>query len=465
MCMTGNLVEFKDLRIRFKQDNQQDILKGISFYVQKGEMLAIVGESGSGKTLICKTILGLLPKNAIVEGECITGKVNCSLVLQDPMTALDPAMTVGKQILEAIPNKKNKTKDRVVELLNLVGIQHAEQSIKQFPSQFSGGMRQRVAIAIAMAMEPDVLIADEPTTSLDSELADNMMQLFKNIQEQLGTTIVFITHDLSLVKKYAQRILIIEKGKIIEQGNALKIFENPENEYTKRLIYYSTFVEHNHSKKLDNTVNGSILSAKNITKSYKLGRGKIKRVLDNVNLDIYNCETLGISGRSGIGKTTLLKLLSKIEKPDKGEIQYSDVVSKGNKLQIIFQDSRSALNPRMKIRKILGEPLYIQTKKVPGDDILGELLERVELPRELMNRYPHEISGGERQRIAIARAISTKPALILADEPVSSLDVTVRSKIVHLLRKLKDEDNLTLMLISHDIPLLNHVSDRIINLE
>ena len=463
MCMNGNLIKIENLSARFT-GSEKDTLNGISFSVRRGEMLALVGESGSGKTLLCKTILGLQPKNVHVSGIRDLGGTRCSLVLQDPMTSLDPAMPVGKQILEAIPHKSRRTKARVCELLTLVGISAPMRSMNDFPAHFSGGMRQRVAIAIALAMEPEVLFADEPTTSLDAGLAESIMELFLRIKNDLETTIVFVTHDLSLVHQYAERILIIEKGSVIEEGTPFEIFENPKSEYTRRLIYYSTFSEHTHSA-YSQFPSIPLITAKNLSKNYKIGRGRINRVLQNLDFDIYSGETLGISGRSGIGKSTLLRVLSRIEKPSSGEVVYSNVLRRKQSVQIIFQDSRSALNPRMRIRDILAEPLYIQTGKKPDREELAALLARVELSDTLLDRYPHEVSGGERQRVAIARAISSSPTLILADEPVSSLDVTVRSKIVHLLRRLKDEEKLTLMLISHDTSLLEHVSDRIIKLD
>jgi len=454
--MSGFL-DVTDLRVRFS-GAESDTLSGISFSIKSGEMIALVGESGSGKTLLCRSLLGLPPENAMVSGT-FPNDIPLSIVLQDPMTSLDPAMPIGKQILETSVDKR---KTVVTELLTLVGIDEPERARREYPAHLSGGMRQRVAVAIALAMRPHILFADEPTTSLDADLTDSIMQLFIDIKHKLGTAIVFVTHDLQLVRKYAERILIIEKGVIVEQGSPHNIFENPKQEYTKRLIYYSTFSEHSHAD-VPHTDMPPLISVKNLSKSYK-SAGCVKPVLRNVSLNIYPGETLGLGGCSGIGKSTLLRQLARIEKPTGGSVEYSDELKGRQRVQMIFQDSRSALNPRMRVRELLGEAIVLKTGKRPRADAIIHLLDRVELPSAYLDRYPHEISGGERQRLAIARAISTSPKLLLADEPVSSLDVTVRTKIVHLLRKLKDEEGLTLVIVSHDVPLLDHVCDRILQL-
>ncbi|MCL1875497.1 MAG: ABC transporter ATP-binding protein [Synergistaceae bacterium] len=455
--MNEVLLDVTDLRVRFA-GAADDTLKGVSFAVKRGEITALVGESGSGKTLLCRSLLGLPPSNAQVSGS-FPRNIPQSIILQNPMTSLDPAMPVGKQILEASSDKR---KTIVTELLTLVGIPEPELYAREYPMHLSGGMRQRAAIAIALATRPQVLFADEPTTSLDADSAEGIMQLFVDIKSKLGTAIVLVTHDLQLVRRYSSRILILEKGSIVESGSPQDIFENPKEAYTKRLIYYSTFTEHSHAK-TPRPGAKRLVSAGKLSKNYS-SAGRVKPVLRNISFDIYEGETLGLYGRSGAGKSTLLRQLSRIEKPGGGTVEYSDELNERQSVQLIFQDSLSAMNPRMRIREILGEPMFIKTKKRPERNVLLQLLDRVELPAAYLERYPRELSGGERQRVAIARAISTSPKLILADEPVSSLDVAVRTKIVHLLRKLKDEENLTLMLVSHDIPLLQHVCDRILHL-
>ncbi len=454
----SELLKIKDLKVRFS-GAKNNTINGISFSVNQGEMIALVGESGSGKTLLCRSLLGFPPKNALVSPN-LPSDIPMSIVLQDPMNSLDPAIPIGKQILEASGDKR---KTALLKLLSMVGIPDPEHAQHEYPMHFSGGMRQRVAIAIALAMEPKVLFADEPTTSLDADMAENIMKLFVNIKQKLLTGIVLVTHDLQLVRKYADRILIIENGKIIEQGSPKMIFENPQKEYTKRLIYYSTFTEHSH---VGTTGSSTIplVSVRNLSKSYKIFN-RSKQVLENINFNIYSGEALGLCGPSGIGKSTLLRQLCHIEKPSGGSVLYSEQLHEPQSVQIIFQDSRSSLNPRMHVGELIGEALLIKTGRQPDNKIIKDLLERVELPSDYIKRYPHEISGGERQRVAIARAISTAPKLLLADEPVSSLDVAVRTKIVHLLRRLKDEENLTLLFVSHDLLLLEHICDRIIRMD
>jgi peptide/nickel transport system ATP-binding protein len=413
------------------------------------------------------------------------------------MSSLDPSMPIGGQIAEAIPRERRYSKRekvaRVTELLELVGIPDPERSMKDYPSHFSGGMRQRVAVAIALAMEPDVIFADEPTTSLDAELSHRVMELFRKVRALLGTSILFITHDLSLVRAYANRILIIEDGRIIEEGRPYEIFGKPVMEYTKRLIRYAHYADgsehthgnihfheglahthaggdetHNHyeisesSLSLDRPVDGAapVISVRDLTKRYRTNSGSVKTVIDGMSFDVLGGETLGLAGRSGIGKSTLARLLCKMEAPSAGEVTYGKDIDRRRDVQMIFQDSRSALNPRMKVKDIIAEALYLEKRRRPDDRTLTALMERVELPASLLGRYPHEISGGERQRVAIARAVSISPQVIVADEPVSSLDVTVRNRIVHLLQRLKKENDMTLVLISRDPPLLTHVSDR-----
>jgi peptide/nickel transport system ATP-binding protein len=502
----NGILEINDLRVAFKDAEDrstEETLKGVSFSLKKGEMLALVGESGSGKTLICHSVFGLLGGDAVVLGGSVRTSPDCrlSLVLQDPMSSLDPSMQIGKQIAEALPRQmrreKNKAAERVRELLELVGIPDPEKSLKDYPSHFSGGMRQRVAVAIALAMEPDVIFADEPTTSLDAGLSRKVMELFQKVRTLLGASILFITHDLGLVRTYANRILIIEDGRIIEEGAPASIFESPAHAYTKRLIRYAHYAdgsEHTHgnihfhdgmahthpgggeahshyeitenSLKLDRMAGEAkpVLSVHGVTKRYRSTGSRVKTVIGGMSFDVFDGETLGLAGRSGIGKSTLARILCKMEAPSSGEVVYGEGIKRREDVQMIFQDSRSALNPRMRVRDIVAEALHVRDRVRPDERTLAELMERVELPASLLERYPHEISGGERQRVAIARAVSISPRVIVADEPVSSLDVTVRNKIVHLLQRLKTENGMTLVLISHDLPLLTHVCDRILTL-
>ena len=465
----------------------KEVVHGVSFELYAGELLALVGESGSGKSVLCRSLLGLPPKSAEVTFDALArpAPAEMSLVMQDAMTALDPAMPVGKQIMEA-----NRIAPPVPEeLLSRVGIDNAKLRARQYPGEFSGGMRQRAAIAIALAMRPKVIFADEPTTSLDADIRIKIMELLNEIRRD-GTAILFVTHDLSLVRNFADRVLIMKDGRIIEHGATAEIFANQREEYTKELIRYAaigTPSNHTHGKvhyhdisihshehagahshesdkNGKNGENGGVctplVELKNLSKYYSLGYRRVNHVLENVSLAVYPGEITGLCGSSGIGKSTLARCIAGLEKPSGG----NRVAREGLNIQMIFQDSSSALNPRMTVEQLIAEPIYLRGKKKPPRDTIIDIMRDAELEPELVTRRPRELSGGQRQRVAIARAIATRPNLIIADEPVSSLDVTTCSKIIHLLKRLKDEYNLTMLLISHDLHLLAHVSDRIVRM-
>jgi peptide/nickel transport system ATP-binding protein len=327
-------------------------------------------------------------------------------------------------------------------------------------------------------MNPLILLADEPTTSLDAAVQAQIMELLAGIKAKTDTSVLFVTHDLSLVKNYADRVLIMRDGRIVESGDTAHIFSAPAGDYTKKLILFSGYgdgsahthgnihfhegVPHSHGTPGGN--DAPLLSMKRVSKYYEMGRRKTLRVLDDINIDIYEGEIVGLCGRSGIGKSTLARCLIGLEGVSAGEIHYGMSLKAKNAMQMIFQDSKSAMNPRMTVAEIIGEPLRLERGKRPPEEEIARLMEDVELDESLLHRYPHEISGGQRQRVAIARAISTKPAFLIADEPMSSLDVTIRAQIVHLLKKIKEDRALTMLLISHDLPMLLHISDRIYDL-
>lgn len=471
----------------------REVVRGVSFRLHAGELVALVGQSGSGKSQLCRALLGLPPKGARVSYELLERPApeEMSLVMQDAMTALDPAMPVGRQIAEAgaaarggtvagrtggsglfrrIMNRRFSGRARMqdsVALLRRIGIDEAERRAGQYPGEFSGGMRQRAAVAVALAMRPKVIFADEPTTSLDAGMRMRIMELLNRIREEDGTAILFVTHDLSLVREFADRVLILKDGTIVEQGTADEIFANPREEYTKELLRYAAIGDptnrthhthgrvHYHKKETE-----PLVWTEQLCKSYPLGYGRTNRVLDRVSIAIYPGEVAGLSGPSGIGKSTLARCLAGLEKPSGGR----RFAREGLNIQMIFQDSVSALNPRMTAEQLIAEPLYLRDGKSPPWETILDLMRETELEPELLRRRPAQLSGGQRQRVAIARAIAARPDLIIADEPVSSLDVTTRSKIFHLLKKLKDEHGLTMLLISHDLPLLTHVSDRIVRI-
>ena len=514
-------------------------VKDVSLELHKGEILALVGESGCGKTVLCKSILGILcDKARILSGEVNFGGTNLltlgekelrgyrggkiSMVFQDPMTSLNPTICIGEQIAEAVRlhGALGRAQARVeaAELMRQVGISQVEERYRQMPHHFSGGMRQRVAIAIALAGKPEILLADEPTTALDIDIQEQILALLKEIQKKRGNTIVFITHDLSLARDFADRTAVMQGGRIVETGKTEEIFEKPEHEYTKRLLSYANYGKggsHSHGRALilesrsqqsaeslpsdkagacdkkRETAKGSkkaalvnkaalaggqkkLIEIKNLSKYFKLGKNKTVAAFEHLNMDIYEGELLGIVGHSGCGKSTLARCLMEIYEPSGGEIIYANQNMRAaddktlgkseqkNWKQMIFQDSASAFNPRMTVEEIIGEPIYIMTKKKPSRELILSLMEQAELSTELLFRRPYELSGGQRQRAAIARALSADPQFIIADEPISSLDISVQSQIVHLFKKLQSERKLTIMLIAHDLPMVQHVSDRII---
>jgi peptide/nickel transport system ATP-binding protein len=401
--------------------------------------------------------------------------------MQDAMTALDPAMPVGRQIAES---GRHFATDPV-ELLSLVGIDDPARRARQYPGEFSGGMLQRAAVAIALAARPQALFADEPTTSLDSAMRGRLMELLDRVR-RTGTAVLFVTHDLSLARGFADRALIMEDGKIVETGTTAEIFGNPRAAYTKELlrsaaigdpanhthgsVHYHDAAPHGHSYSGAHThshpereaeTRAPLLEARSLCKSYPLGRGQTQLVLRDISFAVYPGEITGLTGPSGIGKSTLARCLAGLEKPSGGTLFRRD----GLRAQMIFQSSAAALNPRMTVERLIAEPLLLRDSRRPSQNMILALMDKAELEPELLSRLPGALSGGQRQRVAIARAIAAMPDMLIADEPVSSLDATTRSRIIHLLKRLKDEYRLTMLLISHDLHLLAHVSDRIVRID
>ena len=603
-------------------------IKGVDLALPPGQTLAIVGESGSGKTALCRAILRLHAAHAEVEqgrimlcGKEVTtmteeemtkvrGK-DVAMVFQDPLSSLNPVFSIGEQIAAPLMLHEGLSKkaalQRAEELLAEVGIDRPAQRVKQYPHQLSGGMRQRVAIAIALACQPKLLIADEPTTALDEENQKTVMDLLRKIchreegadgaddiekrdslpslgektrgqDREQERAVIFVTHDLRLAKEVADRIAVMQKGRIVEYGEAKQIFENPQHPYTNRLLRYANYGgedSHYHGHIKESHAHGEhvhyhscpdekhthdrtywakevpVAEIKDLCKSFELSKKSSLLVLDNFSMKISQGEIVGVIGQSGCGKSTLARCLMGIYEGDSGSIAFAP----GVKRQMVFQDSASAFNPRMTLRQIIAEPLVLagkglrrqerqaeplasvgdeterrdqkaktldlaskgtkgkdrQTKPlvlegkgvkrkdrqaeplVSVDDeterrnreaeplaLAGkgtkaknkkEIQEKVEdicqqvmLPLALLDRHPYDVSGGERQRAAIARALITSPDFLIADEPVSSLDVSIQADIIHLLKKLHDERHLTMMIISHDLPMVEHISDRIIQM-
>ncbi len=489
------LLKVKNLDIAF---GAQKVVEGVSFDLYKGETLAIVGESGSGKTVTALSLLQLLPypyahhpKGSIqYKGEEICGAPEAtlqkirgqhiSMIFQEPMTSLNPLHTIFQQVKEVlqlhhtVPDEK--IKDHVIEWLHKVGLDDAHQRLACYPHHLSGGQRQRVMIAMALANKPDILIADEPTTALDVTIQAQILKTLKELQKNLQMSIVFITHNLDIVRKVATRVVVMQKGKIVEAGEVAQIFHRPSHPYTQRLLScepqgYAIPVPPDAP---------FLLKAQDVTVKFPLKRGPLRltkgyiHAVNKVSFTLPQGHTLGIVGESGSGKTTLAMSLLKLQACE-GEI-YFDGLSlhqlKAKKLralraqmQVVFQDPFSSLNPRLSIERIIGEGLEVHHSSLSRAKRLEEIdrvLLAVGLDANMKSRYPHEFSGGQRQRIALARALILNPKLIILDEPTSSLDRAVQLDILQLLKKLQEELGLTYLFISHDLKVIRSISHHVI---
>ena len=493
------LLNVKNLAVSFRSsDGDIEAVKGVSFSVNKGETVALVGESGSGKSVIALSILQLLsyttayhPTGSIKfksdellgAGSDILGRVRgnrISMIFQEPMTALNPLHTIEKQIAESLILHKdfpgNQIRKRVIELLGEVGIENAEQRLGAFPHELSGGQRQRVMIAMALANEPDLLIADEPTTALDVTLQAQILELLTDLQRKFGMALLFITHDLGVVEKIADRVCVMEKGSIVESGDTKKVFSTPAHAYTKQLLN----AEPKGSKLAIETTAPVLLESKEIKVWFPIREGLLRRVVDYVravdgmNIKIHEGETVGIVGESGSGKTTLGMALLKLQNSegvlrfdgkDLQNLKVNGMRPFRRQMQVVFQDPFGSLSPRMTVGQIVEEGLRIHEigeNKRDRDDLVVNVLEEVGIQPVNRNRYPHEFSGGQRQRIAIARAWVLRPRFIVLDEPTSALDRSVQAQIVDLLRTLQARHKLAYLFISHDLKVVKALADRVI---
>jgi ABC-type glutathione transport system ATPase component len=464
----------------------------VSFNVQPGRITAIIGESGSGKSVACYSLLGLIPQppgridsgRAIFEGtdllqlpekelRKIRGR-DIAMVFQDPMTCLNPYITIGKQLIEPlmIHSKVSRAaaKERAIALLEEVGIRDPTTTFDNFPHQFSGGMRQRVMIAMALINEPKLLIADEPTTALDVTIQAQMLELLADLQKRRNIGIIFISHDLAVVSDIADQIVVMEKGRAVETGSRQTIFENAQHPYTKKLL--SAIPAGAKPSSADASSPESLVSVKNLKTWFGKSSATVKAV-DDVSFDIYKGEVLGLVGESGSGKSTIGRSILQLVPITDGCVAFAGIeltklpkkalTSMRSRMQIIFQDPYASLNPRMTVMDILAEPLLlhgIERKASVGQAVL-KLMDDVGLARSFARKYPHEFSGGQRQRIAIGRALATKPEFVVADEPVSALDVTIQAQILELLSQLGREYGLTMLFISHDLAVVRKLADRI----
>ncbi|NKB98153.1 MAG: dipeptide ABC transporter ATP-binding protein [Pseudomonadales bacterium] len=472
---------------------QQDAVKGVSFDLDQGETLALVGESGSGKSATALSILQLLPyplashpqgrievagRNVIEFDVADLRRLRggeISMIFQEPMTSLNPLHTVGKQISETLVVHKRMTRHaartRVLELLSLVQLPDPEQKIASYPHQLSGGQRQRVMIAMALANEPKLLIADEPTTALDVTIQANILQLLKRLQQELGMGLLMITHDLGIVRSMADRVCVMTEGKIVEQGDCETVFDAPQHTYTQKLLSAEPKgvppIHNPHSPTIMSTTEFGVRYA---TSKGWLGMTKHFDAVQPMQLKIQQGQTIGIVGESGSGKTSLgLGLLRLIESHGQQYFQESALHGLSQKqlkpyrrhMQMVFQDPYGSLSPRMSVQQIIEEGLLVhesaQTAK-EREDIVIDALAKVGLEPGLRTRYPHEFSGGQRQRIAIARTLALRPSFLVLDEPTSALDMSVQAQIVDLLRDIQEEFQLAYLFISHDLKVVKALS-------
>lgn len=497
------LLSVEDLRVVFNTRNGQTVaVENLNFSLNAGKVLGIVGESGSGKSVACYALMGLIPSPpgkiesgralfhgkdllTISERELRQVRGNkIAMIFQDPMTCLNPYMRVIDQLVEVLTqhkdiNKKEARQKSIAALIE-VGIQDAEKRIDEYPHQFSGGMRQRVMIAMALLAEPEILIADEPTTALDVTVQAQILSLIKGLQKSRNLAVIFITHDLGVALQMADDVLVMEKGRVVEQGTTAAIFKTPAQQYTKKLLSAVLTTAKPVSSAAE-IKEPPLVEIKKIVAGYAVQTGTwfnrktfFSRGVNDVSIYIHRGEILGLVGESGSGKSTLGRSVVRLVEAQSGEIIFngknlldlslSKLKTTRRDIQMIFQDPYASLNPRMTVFDTLAEPLLVHgiaDKKTVVDHV-NELMDDVGLDRQFIRKYPHEFSGGQRQRIAIARAIALRPKLIVADEPVSALDVTIRAQILALLLELTQKHNLTMLFISHDMSVVRYLCDRVV---
>ncbi len=501
--MMETLITVSNLTVSFGEGvHKVNVVDDIGFRIRRGETFVLLGESGSGKSITALSLMRLLPTGARIEqGKIMLNDRNLfslsesrmrdirgariSMIFQEPQSSLNPVMTAGQQITEALSRHKKLTGSaalkRGIELLEAVGIPEPERRIHEYPHQLSGGMKQRVMIAMALACEPDLLIADEPTTALDVTIQAQVLSLLRQLQKDTGMAILFITHDLGVTAKMADYVAIMREGRLIEKKESRHLFATPEHPYTLQLFDavpgWEKRVEEREAVAVERSDQRRILKVSGLKVHYPIRSGLFKRVVghvravDGVSVDVHLGETVAIVGESGSGKTTMAKGILQLLRVNAGKIDFlgQDLVDlnlgelrkKRSEIQIIFQDPYSSMNPRMMVQDILQEGMIAQgigNTRADRDALTIELLEQVGLLPEHRYRYPHEFSGGQRQRICIARALAVKPGLLICDEPTSALDVSVQAQILTLLRKLQKKHQIAYLFITHNISVVEYIA-------
>ena len=496
--------------------------KDINIEIKRGEIVGLVGESGSGKSTVANAIIDLIDEpGKVSEGSIYLSDINIhenkknilslrgkkiGFIFQDPQTSLNPILTIGQQLIETIQTHLNlsnsKAKEKAINLLKEVGIKDAEKRFNDYPHQFSGGMRQRVVISLSLCCEPELLIADEPTTALDVSIQSQILELIKKLTKERNLAVILITHDMGVIAETTNRVAVMKNGNLVELGTTKQILTEPKETYTKSLVSsvpptnkkISRFKiiekesnnQENINLKILNRWNKreilkkDLVQIKNLCKTFNEGFFTEKSqnnvlAVDTVSFNIQEGKSFGLVGESGSGKTTIAKMIVNLFKPTSGEIYFDDVRInniKSNKellkfrkqIQMIFQDPYSSLNGRLKVKDIIAEPIKLHDANISSNELneyINDLLDSVELSKSSAERYPHEFSGGQRQRISIARALATKPRLLVCDEPTSALDVSIQAQILNLLKDLQEQLNLTILFISHDLPVVRQMCDDI----
>ena len=535
-----SFLEVKNLDISYPTRKETIVAsKNVEFTLERGEILGIVGESGSGKSTIANAIINLIdPPGEITNGSIkidnnelrdneeliqkIRGK-KIGFVFQDPQTSLNPLFKIKEQLIETIQTHLNlgyqDALKKSIQLLKEVGIDNAEKRIEDYPHQFSGGMRQRVVIALAISCEPDLIIADEPTTALDVSIQYQILELLKDLTKKRNLGVIIITHDMGVIAETTNKVIVMRDGLIVEQGDTKELLTNPKSNEARSLVISVpptnkkidrfklispdgkeiTSDSKNLTKNIIKTwgirenKNQKLLKLTDVTKifddrslainisfgSKNESTDKVVKAVDNVSFELFEGETLGLVGESGSGKSTIAKIITGLVRPTNGEIFYNNVSlydsnrkyqidkSRGQ-IQMIFQDPYSSLNPRFKVRDIISEPIKFFQKNISHNELtqnVYDLIDIVGMTRQSLDRYPHEFSGGQRQRISIARALATRPLLLICDEPTSALDVSIQAQILNLLKDIQDELHMTILFISHDLPVIRQMCNRIVVLK